>query len=160
MVKQIAQILLVRDRVGRGERTTRAWSLALFDFLHQVRDLSAARDAEGPCRCWPAGRLPGQPALGAPGLAELDQRALRLPRVWPLIVTTCRHRPDLFAGSGRPAPGLDASRASLGATPDDQVRAGLRRVFGGGQWPDSATDLFERPRETLAEIAAQAGGLP
>jgi DNA-binding transcriptional ArsR family regulator len=28
-------------------------------------------------------------------------------------------------------------------------------VFGSGRWPDSATDLFERPRETLAEIAAE-----
>lgn len=33
--------------------------------------------------------------------------------------------------------------------------ASLRRVFGADQWPDTAKDLFERPQESLAEIAAE-----
>ena len=28
-------------------------------------------------------------------------------------------------------------------------------MFGAGRWPDTAKDLFERPRESLAEIAAE-----
>jgi DNA-binding transcriptional ArsR family regulator len=89
-------------------------------------------------------------------LAELDRRALRLPRVWPLIVNDLPYWPEfLFPAPAGKSPGLDEELASLRATPDDQVRASLRRVFGSGRWPDSATDLFERPRETLAEIAAE-----
>ena len=40
-------------------------------------------------------------------------------------------------------------------TPDEPVRASPRRVFGGRQWPDTAKDLFERLRESLAELAAE-----
>ena len=89
-------------------------------------------------------------------LAELDRRALRLPRVWPLIVTDLAYLPEfLFPSPTGKSPGLDEELASLRAAPDDQVRASLRRVFGSGRWPDSATDLFERPQESLAEIAAE-----
>ena len=31
----------------------------------------------------------------------------------------------------------------------------VRRVFGEGLWPESATRLFGRPRESLAELAAE-----
>lgn len=80
-------------------------------------------------------------------LAELDRRALRLPGVWPLIVTDLPYWPEfLFPAPAGKAPGLDEELARLCATPDDQVRASLRRVFGSSQWPDSAIDLFERPR--------------
>jgi DNA-binding transcriptional ArsR family regulator len=89
-------------------------------------------------------------------LIELDRRALRLPRVWPLIVTDLPYWPEfLFPAPAGKSPGLDEELASLCATPDDQVRASLRRVFGSGRWPDSATDLFERPQGVLAEIAAE-----
>ena len=30
-------------------------------------------------------------------------------------------------------------------------------MFGAGRWPDTARDLAERPRESLAEIAAATG---
>ena len=30
-------------------------------------------------------------------------------------------------------------------------------MFGDHPWPDSATELFERPAESLAEIAAELG---
>ena len=53
------------------------------------------------------------------------------------------------------SPGFDEELARMYATPDEPVRASLRRVFGAGQWPDTAKDLFERPRESLAEIAAE-----
>jgi hypothetical protein len=53
------------------------------------------------------------------------------------------------------SPGFDEELARLCATPEEPVRASLRRVFGDGRWPDSATDLFERPQESFAEIAAE-----
>ena len=46
-------------------------------------------------------------------------------------------------------------RSRLRATPAGAVRASLRRVFGDQPWPDTATELFERPDESLAEIAAE-----
>ena len=53
------------------------------------------------------------------------------------------------------APGFGEELARLCATPEEPVRASLRRVFGAGPWPDSATDLLERPRESLEQIAAE-----
>jgi DNA-binding transcriptional ArsR family regulator len=53
------------------------------------------------------------------------------------------------------SPEFEEELARMSATPDEPVRASLRRVFGGGQWPDTARDLFEQPRESLAEIAAE-----
>ena len=94
-------------------------------------------------------------------LAELDRRALRLPRVWPLIVTDLPYWPEfLFPAPAGKSPGLDEELASLCATPDDQVRASLRRVFGSGRWPDSATDLFERPQGVAGRDSGRGGGLP
>jgi len=129
-----------------------------------VADLAGTRFAISPLhetlRALPLLAKPARSAVNRPwvrwALAELDRRALRLPRVWPLIVTDLPYWPEfLFPAPAVRAPGLDTELVSLCATPDDQVRASLRRVFGDGPWPDSATDLFERPRETLAEIAAE-----
>ena len=87
---------------------------------------------------------------------ELKRRPLRLPRLWPLVVTDLLYWPEFLvpAPTGK-SPGFNEELACLYATPDEPVRASLRRVFGDGQWPDTAKDLFERPRESLAEIAAE-----
>jgi DNA-binding transcriptional ArsR family regulator len=129
-----------------------------------VADLAGTRFAISPLhetlRALPLLAHPDRSPVNRPwvrwALAELDRRALRLPRVWPLIVTDLPYWPEfLFPAPAVRAPSLDTELVSLCATPDDQVRASLRRVFGSGRWPDSATDLFERPRETLTEIAAE-----
>ena len=129
-----------------------------------VADLAGTRFAISPLhetlRALPLLAKPARSAVNRPwvrwALAELDRRALRLPRVWPLIVTDLPYWPEfLFPAPAVRAPGLDTELVSLCATPDDQVRASLRRVFGSGRWPDSATDLFERPQGVLAEIAAE-----
>jgi DNA-binding transcriptional ArsR family regulator len=85
--------------------------------------------------------------------------ALRLPRLWPLVVTDLPYLPEFLcpAPAGK-SPGFGEELAHLRATPEEPVRASLRKVFGGGRWPDTAKDLFERPRESLAEIAAELAG--
>ena len=89
-------------------------------------------------------------------LAELERRPLGLPRVWPLIVSDRPFSPEfLFPAPVGKSPALGEELALVRATPAGAVRSSLRRVFGDGPWPDSATDLFERPREVLAEIAAE-----
>jgi DNA-binding transcriptional ArsR family regulator len=100
------------------------------------------------------------PAVNLPWVrwakAQLDQRPLRMPRVWPLIVNGLPVYPEfLTPAPAVRAPGLDAELARLRATPAEPVRASLRRVFGDHPWPDSATELFARPEESLAEIAAE-----
>jgi DNA-binding transcriptional ArsR family regulator len=76
--------------------------------------------------------------------------------VWPLIVTDLPYWPEfLFPAPTGKSPRLEQELARLCATPAEPVRASLRRVFGAGPWPDSATDLFERPQEALAAIAAE-----
>ena len=88
--------------------------------------------------------------------AQLERRPLRMPRAWPLIVNGLGCYPEfLVPAPAVRAPGLDAELARLRATPAKPVRASLRRVFGDHPWPDTATELFERPRESLAEIAAE-----
>jgi DNA-binding transcriptional ArsR family regulator len=88
--------------------------------------------------------------------AQLDRRPLRLPRAWPLIVNGLPSYPEfLVPAPAVRAPELDDELARVRATPAEAVRASLRRVFGDHPWPDSATELFERPRESLAEIAAE-----
>lgn len=88
--------------------------------------------------------------------AELDRRPLALPRVWPLVVNGLSVYPEFLAPAPAVrAPAFDDELDRLRATPDQAVRASLRRVFGDRRWPDAATELFERPAETLAEIAAE-----
>lgn len=88
--------------------------------------------------------------------AKLGRRPLRLPRAWPLIVNGLHVYPEFL----NPAPAvrepeLDDELARVRSTPAEAVRASLRRVFGDHPWPDSATELFQRPAESLAEIAAE-----
>jgi len=76
--------------------------------------------------------------------------------VWPLIVNELPTHPEfLVPAPAVRAPELDDELARVQATPAEPVRASLRRVFGDHPWPDSATELFERPAESLAEIAGE-----
>jgi DNA-binding transcriptional ArsR family regulator len=129
-----------------------------------VADLAGTRFAISPLhetlRALPLLANPDRSPVNRPwvrwALAELDRRSLRLPGIWPLIVTDLPYWPEfLFPAPAGKSPSLNEELVRLCATPDDQVRASLRRVFGSGRWPDSATDLFERPRGALAEIAAE-----
>jgi DNA-binding transcriptional ArsR family regulator len=103
---------------------------------------------------------PNPPAMNRPWVrwaqAVLDRRPLRLARLWPLVATGLPYWPEFLvpAPAGK-SPGFDEELTRLCATREEPVRASLRRVFGDGPWPGSATDLFERPRESLAEIAAE-----
>lgn len=103
---------------------------------------------------------PGRSSVNRPWVrwarAELDRLPLPLPRVWPLIVNGLPVYPEFLAPAPAVrAPGLDAELARMRATPAKAVRTSLRRVFGDHPWPDTATELFERPAESLAEIAAE-----
>ena len=103
---------------------------------------------------------PRPPAVNRPWVrwarAQLDRRPLRLPRAWPLIVNGLPYYPEfLVPAPAVRAPEFDDELARLRATPAEAVRASLRRVFGDHPWPDSATELSERPAESLAEIAAE-----
>jgi DNA-binding transcriptional ArsR family regulator len=129
-----------------------------------VADLAATRFAISPlCETLRAVALlgrPDPPAVNWPWVrwarGELERRPLRLPRLWPLVVTDLPYWPEFLvpAPTGK-SPGFDEELARIYATPDEPVRASLRRVFGAGSWPDTAKDLFERPQESLAEIAAE-----
>jgi DNA-binding transcriptional ArsR family regulator len=79
-----------------------------------------------------------------------------LPRAWPLIVNGLHCYPEFL----NPAPAvrepeLGDELARVRSTPAEAVRASLVRVFGDHPWPDSATELLQRPTESLAEIAAE-----
>ena len=127
-----------------------------------VADLAATRFAISPLhetlKSLPLLANPGRSAVNRPwvrwALAELNGRPLRLPRVWPLIVTDLPYMPEfLFPAPAGQAPGFADELAAVCAAPAEAVQASLRRVFGDGRWPDSATELSERPRQTLAAIA-------
>jgi DNA-binding transcriptional ArsR family regulator len=129
-----------------------------------VADLAGTRFAVSPLaetlRALPRLANPGRSVLNRPWVrwarAELERQPLRMPRVWPLIVNGLPYWPEfLFPAPAGNSPGIREELASVCETPAEAVRASLRRVFGEGRWPDSATDLFERPREALAEIAAE-----
>jgi DNA-binding transcriptional ArsR family regulator len=131
-----------------------------------VADLAATRFAISPLSETTRAMLllsrPSPPVVNLPWVrwarAQLDRRPLRMPRAWPLIVNGLGCYPEfLVPAPAVRAPGLNAELARLRATPAEPVRASLRRVFGDHPWPDSATELFERPRESLAEIAAELG---
>jgi DNA-binding transcriptional ArsR family regulator len=147
-----------------------------------VADLAATRFAISPLgetlRAVALLGLASPPAVNRPWVRwarqELDRRPLRLARLWPLVVTDRPTWPEFLlpAPAGK-SPSLDAELARLCATPDEAVRASLRRGFGAlgpgsslsgsslsgsspsGSWPQTATELFDRPRESLAEIAAE-----
>jgi len=129
-----------------------------------VADLAATRFAISPLgetlRSVALLGRPDPPSANRPWVRwareELERRPLRLPRLWPLVVTDLPYWPEFLvpAPAGK-SPGFDEELARIYVTPEEPVRASLRRVFGAGQWPDTAKDLFERPRESLAEIAAE-----
>ena len=102
------------------------------------------------------------PAVNAPWVrwarSELGWRPLRLPRLWPLIVNGLPTHPEFLVPAPEARmPELEAELARLRATPAAAVRASLQRVWEGHPWPESARELGARPRESLAEIAAEIG---
>jgi DNA-binding transcriptional ArsR family regulator len=129
-----------------------------------VADLAATRFAISPLhettRAMLLLAMPSPPTVNLPWVrwarAQLGRRPLRMPRAWPLIVNGLPTHPEFLspAPSVR-TPRLDAELARVCTTPAEAVRASLCRVFGDHPWPDSATELFARPAESLAEIAAE-----
>ena len=102
------------------------------------------------------------PAVNAPWVrwarSELGWRPLRLPRLWPLIVNGLPTQPEFLVPAPEVRmPKLGAELAQLRASPAAAVRASLHRVWEGHPWPESAKELAARPRESLAEIAAEIG---
>jgi len=100
------------------------------------------------------------PAVNAPWVRwarrDLARRPLRLPRLWPLAVNGLPNFPEFLVPAPEVRmPELGAELARLRATPVAAVRASLRRVWEGHPWPESARELDARPRESLAEIAAE-----
>jgi len=129
-----------------------------------VADLAATRFAVSPLvetqRAILLLAKPGRASVNMPwlrwALAELDRRPLRMPLVWPLLVTERPYWPEFLcpAPTGR-SPTIEEELDRVRAAPAEAVRASLRRIFGPGSWPDYATDLFSRPDELLAQIAAE-----
>jgi DNA-binding transcriptional ArsR family regulator len=129
-----------------------------------VADLAATRFAISPLaetlRAVQLLGRPDTPAVNRPWVrwarAELELRPLRLPRLWPLVVPGRLYVPEfLFPAPPVRSPAISAELAQVCATPAGAVRASVRRVFGDGPWPDSARELERRPRESLAQIAAE-----
>jgi DNA-binding transcriptional ArsR family regulator len=89
--------------------------------------------------------------------AELAERPLAIPRLWPLVNSGQRSWPEFLAPA--PAvrvPSVDEELARMRATPPGRVRESLSRVFRDvDPWPDSAAELFAEPTRTLELIAAQ-----
>ena len=131
-----------------------------------VADLAATRFAISPLsETVRAVQLLGDreaPAVNAPWVrwarSELGWRPLRLPRLWPLIVNGLPTYPEFLVPAPEVRmPEFEAELARLRATPATAVRASLHRVWEGHPWPESARELAARPRESLAEIAAELG---
>lgn len=129
-----------------------------------VADLAATRFAISPLSETTKAILllanPGRVSVNRPWIrwarAQLDRRPLQMPRLWPLIVNGGTTYPEfLVPAPAVRTPGLEDQLTRLRATRAEPVRASLRRVFGDRPWPDSAKELFERPRESLAEISAE-----
>jgi len=127
-----------------------------------VAELAATRFAASPlCETIRAVQLlaaPQPPSVNRPWLDwarhQLDQRPLRVPRLWPLVVNGLPSYPEfLMPAPATQWPLFADEVARLAATAAEPVRASLCRVFGDGPWPASASELFERPRDSLREIA-------
>jgi len=129
-----------------------------------VADLAATRFAISPLSETTRAMLllarPDPAAVNLPWVrwarAKLGRRPLRMPRAWPLIVNGLNCYPEFL----NPAPAvrepeLGDELARVRSTPAEAVRASLVRVFGDRPWPDSATELLQRPTESLAEIATE-----
>jgi DNA-binding transcriptional ArsR family regulator len=131
-----------------------------------VADLAATRFAISPLsETVRAVQLLGSrdmPAVNAPWVrwarSELGWRPLRLPRLWPLIVNGLTVHPEFLVPAPEVRmPEFEAELTRLRATPAAAVRASLHRVWEGHPWPESARELDARPRQSLAEIAAEIG---
>ena len=127
-----------------------------------VADLAATRFAISPLSETTRAMLllarPSPAAVNLPWVrwarAKLDRRPLRMPRTWPLVVNGLHCYPEFLnpAPAAR-EPELGDELARVRSASVEAVRASLLRVFGDRPWPDSATELFQRPAESLAEIA-------
>lgn len=127
-----------------------------------MADLAATRFAVSPlCETIKALQLLARsdpPAVNRPWLdwarQELRRRPLRLPSLWPLLVTGRPNYPEFLmpAPEGR-WPAFADELARLASTPGQAVRVSLRNVFGDGPWPDSARQLLERPE--FGQITAE-----
>jgi DNA-binding transcriptional ArsR family regulator len=131
----------------------------------EVADLAATRFAISPLgetlRAVQLLAMTSPPAVNRPWVqwarAQLDRRPLRLPRLWPLAVIDGPHWPEFLVPAPLDkTPELGEELARLCATPETAVRVSLGNVFGDGPWPDSATELLKWPRESLAQLAAEA----
>jgi DNA-binding transcriptional ArsR family regulator len=129
-----------------------------------VAELAATRFAASPlCETIRAVQLlaaPQPPSVNRPWLdwarQQLDHRPLRVPRLWPLVVNGLLSYPEfLIPAPASQWPQFADEVARLAATAAEPVRASLCRVFGDGPWPASASELFERPGDSLREIAAE-----
>jgi DNA-binding transcriptional ArsR family regulator len=128
-----------------------------------VAELAATRFAASPlCETIRAVQLlaaPQPPSVNRPWLDwarhELDQRPLRVPRLWPLITGLPSYPEFLIPAPATQWPAFPDELDRLAATAAEPVRASLCRVFGDGPWPDSARELYERPRKSLREITAE-----
>lgn len=118
-----------------------------------VAELAATRFATSPLgetiRALQLLANPDPPTVNLPWLrwarARLDQRPLRVGRLWPLVVTGLPYYPEfLMPAPAGQWPAFADELARLAATPAAAVRASLRRVFADGPWPPSAAELYER----------------
>jgi DNA-binding transcriptional ArsR family regulator len=129
-----------------------------------VAELAATRFAASPlCETIRAVQLlaaPQPPSVNRPWLDwarhQLDERTLRVPGLWPLVVNGLPTYPEfLMPAPASQWPLFNDELARVAATAAGPVRASLCRVFGQGSWPDSARELFERPRKALSQITAE-----
>jgi DNA-binding transcriptional ArsR family regulator len=129
-----------------------------------VAELAATRFATSPLgetiRALQLLARPDPPAVNLSWLrwarARLDRRSLRVPRLWPLVVTGLpggTYPEFLIPAPAGQWPAFADELARVVATPAEAVRASLRRVFADGPWPSSAVELFERPE--FGQIAAE-----
>jgi DNA-binding transcriptional ArsR family regulator len=129
-----------------------------------VAELAATRFAASPlCETIRAVQLLAAPqptSVNRPWLDwarhQLDQRPLRMPGLWPLVVNGLPSYPEfLMPAPASQWPPFADELTRLAATAAEPVRASLCRVFGDGPWPVSARELFERPRESLRQITEE-----
>ena len=118
-----------------------------------VAELAATRFATSPLgetiRALQLLASPDPSAVNMPWLrwarVRLDRRPLRVPRLWPLVVTGLPVYPEfLMPAPAGQWPAFADELARVAATPAPAVQASLRRVFADGPWPSSAVELFER----------------
>jgi DNA-binding transcriptional ArsR family regulator len=129
-----------------------------------VADLAATRFAVSPLsetiKALQLLARPEPPAVSRPWVDwardELRRRPLRLPCLWPLVVTGLPTYPEFLIPAPRSRwPAFADELAQLASTSARSVRVSLRNVFGDGPWPDSARALFSRPAfdQITAELA-------